>query len=252
MKHKTLKYSFIILSFLFFSFANAQSLKNVFRINRPFLGMLPTYSYNFFKADISKWDFSNFTELGEENIEALNLSGQKGYQPMLSNEFGVIFMNAIYTGVNFGFVGYNSRNNTHQEKEVYATKYRKHNFGLNVGYQLLNNRHSIFTPKANIQWNRFRLASFPRENEIPLDDYLANRDLDIRFHQFTGFLGGDLAFRLYDNFFDENLTLNIYGGYQYKLHKKPIIRSEGNKLLTEKQIDVGNFVFGFGFSVLFP
>lgn len=243
--------SFLFILLVFSNIHSENNLARLFRIN-PVWPSEPRFVYSFFKADISKWDFSDFTELGEENIEALNLSKAKGYQPIFSNEFGVIFLNAIYTGVNVGFIGYNSRNNSYQEEDIYATKYRKHNFGLNIGYQLLNNRHIILTPKANLQWNRFRLAGYPNENKISLDDYLANRDLDIRFHQFTGFLGGDLGFRLYDKHIHGNLTLNIYGGYLYKLHDTPIVRSEGNRLLTEKKIDVGNFVAGLGFSVLFP
>lgn len=243
--------SFLFILLVFSNIHSEKSIASFFRIN-PVWSSEPRFVYSFFKADISRWDFSNFTELGEESIDALNLSDLKGYQPMLSNEFGVVFLNAFYTGVNFGFLSGNTRDNVEAKDKTSAYKLTKNNVGVNIGYQLLNNRHIILTPKANIQWNRFRLAGFPKENTITLDDYLIYRDLDIRFHQFTGFLGGDLGFRLYDNFFNGNVTLNIFGGYQYKLHDKPIVRSEGNRLLTEKKMEVGNFVTGLGFSVLFP
>lgn len=244
MKKRTLTISLWIL---FFVSANAGGdIKNFYGINKPSRYATPLFAYNFFRADFYKWNFSEFTELGENSLAILT-----GYNPTLGGEFGVTFFNAFYTGVNFGFIGFDSSDNKKYKDDWLRYRVFSNNIGLNVGYQLIRSRYLIFTPKTNVQWNRMRFRSNPMENPIPLGEYLTNKDLDLRFNQFTGFAGADLGFRLYDRTFRGNITLNILGGYLYKLHNKPLVYSAGNRLSTNNRIQIANYTFGLGFTFLF-
>jgi hypothetical protein len=101
-----------------------------------------------------------------------------------------------------------------------------------------------------LKWNRYRLINSDNERRIPIQQYVDERDLDIRFNQLTGFVGLNLSFKFYKyNPLRSNYwTFGIYGGYCFKINDKPWVYSKRNRLTTDAEIEVDKLNFGIHFS----
>jgi len=119
-------------------------------------------------------DFSNVFD--NDNIGLMNSTS--GISNLIS---GIIYKN-FYFGWNYGY-SYDS-NNKHDSIHF---EFSLNQFGLNFGYNLINNKRFIIRPKAEIKWNRYRLLN-NNKNRIPLEQYINDKELDIRFNQFVGFV----------------------------------------------------------------
>jgi len=179
------------------------------------------------------------TLLGSYNTDKLDDSGiTKGI------ELGAAF-SGFYTGFGFGMsFGYDGYHDSLKIDVSHTT------FGLNLGYNIVNTRRIRLTPVASLRWFRFRLLNYNDHRKIPLTGYLDERDLDLRFNQTAAFAGLNIDYKIYDyNYIGGDYwSVGLYGGYMFRLNKIPWIYSEGNRLTTDRQIDLENFIFGISVS----
>ena len=154
----------------------------------------------------------------------------------------------FYAGFNWGFA--DDSNYRHDSLDI---EFKTRQYGLHFGYNLLNTYRLLLTPKVAIKWNRYRLLNNDKENSIPFEQYVDERNLDIRFNQLTGFVGFNLSYKMYEfNLLATDYwTFGVYGGYAFKLHDKPWIYSRGNRLTSSGKIGVENYNLGIHVSFNF-
>jgi hypothetical protein len=188
-------------------------------------------------------DFGEFRSLLKDyNVDLMNKSSGT-----LSIELAGTYKR-FYAGFNIGWASNNDYKHDSLDIEFNTTQY-----GLHFGYNLLNTKRILFTPNIAIKWNRYRLLNNNKDNSIPIEQYISERDLDLRFNQITGFVGFNLSYKLYNSilFPDNYWTFGIYGGYAFKLNDYPWIYSRANRLTSDKKIGVENYNFGIHFSFNF-
>ena len=194
----------------------------------------------FLQVDFLFNDFEDFRPLLEDyNVDLMNkISG------IFSMELAGTYK-GYYAGFNIGWAENSGTVNDSLEIEFNTTQY-----GLHFGYNLIDSRRFLFTPKVAVKWNRYRLLNYDKEDKIPIEKYLSERDLDIRINQLTGFIGFNLSYKIYNfNLIPSDyFTLGIYGGYAFKLHQKPWIYSSSNRLASNAKIGMKNYNVGFQFS----
>lgn len=120
-------------------------------------------------------------------------------------------------------------------------------YGIQLGYMLLNSHRIFVSPEFAINWNRYRLVNSDHKRRIPLEEYKASRDLDIRFNQLTGTIGLKVAYKMYAyNYFDTDFwTVGFYGGYSFAINNSPWLYSRRNRLTTTQHAPLKSMVFGF-------
>jgi len=185
--------------------------------------------------------FNNFDEfksiLGEHNTKAMNSSIGS-----ISLGLGGTYKNWLLE-LSFGFgTVYDSKNDS-LNIEVNTSK-----FGIGFGYNLINSKNFIFTPKVSINWSGYRLLSGSKE-EVDLEQYIHKQDLDIQLSHFTGFIGMNLSYKSFFTDSDAYWTLGLYGGYIFKIHNKPWVLSRLKELNNHNKIDIQNFTLGIRFSL---
>lgn len=197
---------------------------------------------SFMQVDFILNDFEDFRPLLKDyNVDLMNKSSG-----IFSFELAGTYKR-YYAGFNWGF-----RNDSDYNQDSLDIKFNAKQFGLHFGYNLLNTKRLLFTPKVAIKWNRYRLLNNDKDNKIPIDQYVSERDLDLRFNQMIGFIGFNLSYKIYKfNLFADYWTFGIYGGYAFKLHDKPWIYSRGNRLTSNGKIGIENYNFGIHFSFNF-
>jgi len=193
----------------------------------------------FFQRNLLLPNFDDFKPiLKDYNVNLMNTS------IILSTELAVTF-NRYYSGVS---LTYNVDEET--EKDSLDIKLKSSQIGFHFGYNLVNNKRFLITPKVAIKWNRYRLLNSYPAKEIPLEQYISERDIDIRYNQFIGSIGLNLLFKFYKcNIFDTDFwTCGIYGGYEFKLHDKPLIYTVNNRISSNGKIRIEDYNFGILFS----
>jgi hypothetical protein len=180
-------------------------------------------------VDLLVFDFSQFsTELSNYNIDLLNKNG------------GIICLglgfsiNKLYSDINFGFSEDESKN-----KDSLKLHCRNNLYSITLGYRLVESKRISLIPNIAFKWYRYRLLNSDYQKKIPLNQYLINRDIDLRFNQTILFVGIDLDFKFHKflpKMRHKFWTAGFYAGYALKLNKTPWIYSKGNRLTTNNQL----------------
>ena len=191
--------------------------------------------FSFIQVDIMFNDFSAFkNDLGEHNIDFMNRStepfmwGLGGtYQKWLAE-------------LNFGY-SFNSG----YKNDSLTVKFNSTRFGIGFGYNLVKNKKLLVTPRTSINWNRYRLINSTKE-KVLLEEYVHNRDLDIRLNQLTGFVGLNISYKFYNHFIlsTNYWAVGLYGGYIFQFNEKPWIYSVDKRLINKNIIDLKNYSLG--------
>lgn len=194
-----------------------------------------------FQFDMIKNDFGQFlTQLGDYNIDLMNKAHAiEGWELAAT-------YNRYQAGLIYGLTYSDNYNHDSLDIEFNTTQ-----FGLSLGYKIIDNKRLVLTPKIALKWYRFRLINSDKDKRITLNQYLTERDLDIRFNQTTGFIGTSLSYKIYKyNYLiaSDYWTIGFYGGYILKLNDYPWIYSHRNRLKSENKIDMSNFNFGLAIS----
>jgi hypothetical protein len=194
----------------------------------------------FIQIDIVENNFEQFLNpLGDYNIRILNnaysISGWK-----LAATY-----NRFQAGLNYGLSYSSDKNQDSLFIELNSSQY-----GLSFGYKIIDSRRIVITPEIALKWYRYRLINSDQIRRISLNQYMEDRDLDIRFNQTTGYIGTSLAYKIYryNYLLTDYLTIGLYAGYLFKLNDYPWIYSKRNRLNSNSRIDMDNFNIGLAVS----
>jgi hypothetical protein len=189
--------------------------------------------------DLIRTDFSEFSGLlGTYNTEVME------FVTVTGPEIGISFPR-FYTGFGVGF-GYGYED----DHDSLVINLNNTCYKLNLGYDLVNSARIRMTPMLSLRWLRYRLQNYPDERKVPLESYLQEREIDLRFNQTVAVAAMSLEYKLYDGNMgiSDYWSVGIYGGYAMKLNRTPWIRSDGNRITTGRAIDLNPFTFGVSLS----
>jgi hypothetical protein len=177
--------------------------------------------------------------LGEHNTDLMNSTDGN-----LSLEMALTYRK-FFAGIAYGL----GEVNDHKHDEL-KIDFRTTQYGLQAGYNLVDGSRLLLGPRLGLKWNRYRLLNYDKDRRIDLEEYIKQRDLDLRLNQATGFAGLNIALKLYDNNLlgTDYWAIGMYGGYNFKLHDLPLMYSRGNKLMGNYKIGMSDFSFGFYFA----
>ena len=197
-----------------------------------------------FQIDILSTSFNHFESiLGKENVDNLNKL----------NMNGGLELSCWYRGFHYA-LNYGGMDMTNVELDsVDAGKgdYKIFMLGSHFGYNIINSKRFLITPKIGIKWYRNKMTNYDIERRIPMEQYIAERDLDIRFNHLFGFVGLNCTYKFYiPKYYSCPFAVGFYGGYAYKFNSKPWIYSRQNRLTTDRKVDFNNFNFGVYFSFI--
>ena len=196
---------------------------------------LSAIAIQFFGVSGMRADFSEFENvLGVENIEFLNNS-------VLTFNLGVDY---FHRGFNAMLqIGGVSLSGLERDERI---RRRTTTLGLQLGYRIIDTRHFFIRPDVGINFYRIRLTNGGEQRNVCLEDFVNNRDLDLRFHQFTGYGGLTVAWKVPSKLNSSPLPLylTLSGGYHFRLNNTPRITSVESRIRTDNRINVS-----YGFSV---
>jgi hypothetical protein len=190
-----------------------------------------------FRPDIMFNNFEAFeSELGKHNVDYLNGSGL-----MVSVGLSARRDKYLY-GLVFGFLPVTSYN----KQDSLDIRLNSTRFGINFGVDVVNSRRFIVTPQINLHWNRYRLINSNRDR-ISLQQYMSEREVDLRFNQTTVSMGLNISYKIYNTkgLTCDYWTIGLFGGYIVGLNSKPWIYSHNHRLKNEHRTNLQNYTFGF-------
>ena len=195
------------------------------------------------KADMTFFTFDEFKPLiAKHNVDFLNKNIAN-----ICFELGAAYKN-IYGGFNFGF------NRTEDyDYDSLEIKVNSNVYALTLGYNIIDTRRFWFTPEIALKWNRYRLMNADGNDPININQYMKEKEIDLRFNQLSAYLGGRLTYKFYDSFMREpnSWSIALYGGYLFKINDKPWLYSLNNTLEHNYKLDLNHLNFGISFSFNF-
>ena len=184
-------------------------------------------------------DFSEFTlYIGPYNTDLMDFVSVAG------PELGVSF-SRVYFGLGMG-MGYGHKT----YNDTLAIDISNSSYNLSLGYDLISSRRIRLTPNVTASWLRCRLQNYPADRKIPLTTYLSERDLDIRFNQAIAVAGLNLEYLMYSGTAGRGdyWSVGLSGGYALKINQTPWVYSRGNRLTTDRQIDLNPLTISLSIS----
>jgi len=182
--------------------------------------------------------FTDFSRFGNA-IGTYNTNLMK-YFALVGPEIGVS-VSGIYTGLGLG-LGYNYKD----KYDTLVVDLNTSEYYIDFGYSIIHSARIRLTPLVSVRWLRFRLQNYSDERKISLNQYLEERDLDLRFNQAVAVAGINLDYLVYTDTHGvgDYWSLGLFGGYAVKLNSKPWVYSRGNRIMTDDQIILKHFTFG--------
>lgn len=184
-------------------------------------------------------DFSEFTGLlGSHNTEAMD------YFAVTGPEIGASFPR-FYTGFGIG-MGYNYK----EDYDTLVVDLKNTLFKLSLGYDIISSRRIRMTPMISLRLMKSRLRNYPGESKVPLEEYLLEKETDLRFNQAMAVAGLNLEYIMYsgNHGMSDYWSVGLFGGYAVKLNRKPWIRSDGNRITTDSAIRLNPLTAGISIS----
>jgi hypothetical protein len=184
-------------------------------------------------------DFSEFTGLlGSHNTEAMD------YFAVTGPEIGASFPR-FYTGFGIG-MGYNYK----EDYDTLVVDLKNTLFKVNLGYDIISSRRIRMTPMISLRLMKSRLRNYPGESRVKLEDYLREKETDLRFNQAMAVAGLNLEYLMYsgNRGMSDYWSIGLFGGYAVKLNRKPWIRSDGNRITTDSAIRLNPLTAGISIS----
>jgi len=196
-----------------------------------------------FNADIITEKFDAFEkDLGRENIETLNrMAGIFSMELLMKGRY-------LQTGFSFGFI-----ETDNVDPDSINIDLRNTLVGLSLSYLLIDQAKFYLYPNFSFKHYRYRLINSQFEDDLTLSQFVTNPDWDLRLNQSVGVVGFESGFKFRTKNMVETAywAIGAYGGYLFKLHGRPVIRSTQSRILPNETIDVRNFNFGIFFSMNF-
>jgi hypothetical protein len=184
-------------------------------------------------AEIMFTDFSEFeSALGNYNTDFMSgLSGTFNF------EFAGTYKRYL-AGVGAGISLADDFNN-----DSLKVGFNTMQYNLDLGYKILNTKRLKITPFIGLKWNRYRLTNSDINRKIPLESYLANKDLDIRFNQTYSSAALRIEYKPENEKYFSFWSVGVVGGYIFPLNKVPWTYSRKDRLLTDKELHIENYYF---------
>ncbi|MEI6089024.1 MAG: hypothetical protein WCR42_01090 [bacterium] len=196
---------------------------------------------SFIKLDYMFKDFISFLPLlGDPSIVLLN-----EFEPMAIIGLTLKYSRFGY-GVGFGYQQFKS------STEFLDLNVHNYQYSVHFVYDILDSRHFAITPTVQFKLHNFNLHNSDNRENINLEEYLTDKEIDLKFLQWTGFVGCNLTYKtgsVHSEF--GKIGLGIYGGYMFKLMDEPIVFSQQNYLRTDKKIDIKKINFGLNLEFYF-
>jgi len=196
------------------------------------------------ETTINFFDFSEFTkEIGSYNVEYLERRLYGNIDFGLGIQIGHFFTIGSIHIVSCGASTYDS----------IKMKSNLNQYGLEIGYNLIDTKRILFSPRTKLILSRVHLINSSKEDPITFDQYMLNRDLDLLFYQITSLIGCELSYKSYElhGVLNDYMTLGITVDYVTRINKSPWIYSKGNRLISDKSLGVNNVQFGVVFRMVF-
>ena len=174
-------------------------------------------------------DFTEFTlYIGPYNTDLMT------FFSVVGPELGASF-SRVYFGIGIG-MGYGNKD----DNDTLAIDINNAAYKLSLGYDLISSRRIRLTPTISARWLRWRLQNYPGERKIPLTTYLSERDIDLRFNQAVAVAGLNLEYLMYSGTAGKGdyWSVGLSGGYAIKINQTPWVYSRGNRLTTDRQINL--------------
>lgn len=194
--------------------------------------------------------FNAFTELSADDLFELNRMDH-----YVGLRLGGYYNNYYFEA---GFNGGGAVNLEPHPKDALNRSSSAWSLNTSFGYGFPSrNLKMIFTPYVGLQYNQFNYFSQFGEygDMLPLEEYKTTNNFDISFKQyFSGLVGGYFDVKLFSTYsapysFSGSGYLGVGGGYLFKTHKKPLIKSAGNELTSNGRIDLNGFFFQINFKI---
>lgn len=203
-----------------------------------------------FNAENHKVNFDEFSNtIGIPNVNYLNQSAfyLSVHGMMRKDRFNYFFTAGFGGGVS------STLNDTVKQRSQNSY------LGLGVGYDIIKNPRFNLIPRVGLRWFRIRLVNINNQNKLPLNQYLIEKEIDLRFHTLSGFAGMNFNYNIFTinqhkekNIFINSMSIGIYGGYQFDLLPKTLLfNSIGNRMTHEANFKVSSPVFGFNIGIGF-
>ena len=191
-----------------------------------------------FNLDFVFADFDDFADVvGSYNTDVI-------HDFVLTGPEAGVLISDLYAGV-FVELGYLYDYCTYKDSLV--VNQLSSAYGVNLGYDIISSDKIRLTPLLSFRILRLRLKNYDNDSKIPLTQYMDDRDLDLRFSQSAVTAGLNLDYKIYikkDGEVTENFwSLGLYGGYIGKLDKSIWLWSQGNRLTTDRMMNVNHFTF---------
>jgi hypothetical protein len=184
-------------------------------------------------------DFTEFTLfIGSYNTDLMT------FFSVVGPELGASF-SRVYFGIGIG-MGYGNKD----DNDTLAIDINNAAYKLSLGYDLISSRRIRLTPTISARWLRWRLQNYPGERKIPLTTYLSERDIDLRFNQAVAVAGLNLEYLMYSGTAGKGdyWSVGLSGGYAIKINQTPWVYSRGNRLTTDRQINLDPWTISLSIS----
>ena len=179
-------------------------------------------------------DFSEF----ESALGSYNTGYMSGPDATLNYEFALTYKRFL-AGIGIGFSLSDNPDNDSLNVEFNTFQYN-----LDFGFRVLNSKRLAITPLIGLKWKRYRLINNDINRKIPIETYLSDRDLDIRFNQTYSSAGLRIEYKPKKSDFESSFwTVGVDGGYILPLNKVPWTYSRKNRLKTDKELMIDNYFF---------
>ncbi|MFK7806305.1 MAG: hypothetical protein AB8F74_00760 [Saprospiraceae bacterium] len=180
--------------------------------------------------------------LGEDNVEALNLSPFN-----FTIDYGKVF-NRVYTAIEFGLTTPSVKEENGRDIEISSNL-----FAIHLGYELINTCISYVLPKVSLIRYRTRLINSPDGGDVPIQNFLESRDLDLRFISPIADFGLTIGykFRGKDWIPGAFIIAGVHGGYTIPLNRDTKIKGLRSSISSEEQIQNSKLHLNFFFRSYF-
>lgn len=223
------------------------------------LGLIPLVSYSQEKLhsfrkrpDFPQWQPSpNYGITMMYGAEVLQFD-YKNYLPLVGHLNDTI--NEIDGMMQLGVGGYLKDNylgitycyNEHLfDRDSIEVNFRNTSWEFTYGYNILNTWRFRLRYDVSLKLSHVRLINTAVEDEISINQYIKNRDLDIRINQPLSCMGFNLEYKFYGKGLDTYWSFGVYGGYIFKLTPFPTVRSRSTRLTDVPPLGVSDYYGGF-------
>jgi len=199
-------------------------------------GYPPDRHFGFITTIASEMMFTDFSEF-ESALGNYNTDFMSGLTATLNLEFAGTYKRYL-AGVGVGISSADDLNNDSLKVVFNTTQYN-----LDLGYKILNTKRLKITPFIGLKWNRYKVTNSDINRKIPLESYLANKDLDIRFNQTYSSAALRIEYKPVSEKYFSIWSVGVVGGYIFPLNKVPWTYSRKDRLLTDKELHIENYYF---------